>query len=100
MLLESPWVVQILLALSVLSLGLDSDPLNAPRVFLSFKGKGTQFLFGFCKLLSVLVSGHVVSEEPDVLEYHFLTWYLLVFMTEFDGLINDRAQAVKCFGFA
>lgn len=46
MLLGSPWSVQVLLALSVLTLGLDSEPQNAPRVFLSFKGKRA-FLFGF-----------------------------------------------------
>ncbi|XDV51388.1 hypothetical protein PO909_020272 [Leuciscus waleckii] len=38
MLLGSPWSVQVLLALSVLTLGLDSEPQSAPRVFLSFKG--------------------------------------------------------------
>ncbi|RXN34323.1 semaphorin-3F-like isoform X1 [Labeo rohita] len=37
MLLNSPWSVQVLLALSVLTLGSDSEPQNAPRVFLSFK---------------------------------------------------------------
>ncbi|CAM4731730.1 unnamed protein product [Leuciscus chuanchicus] len=37
MLLGSPWSVQVLLALSVLTLGLDSEPQSAPRVFLSFK---------------------------------------------------------------
>ncbi|KAK2874064.1 hypothetical protein Q8A67_021217 [Cirrhinus molitorella] len=37
MLLDSPWLVQVLLALSVLTLGSGSEPQNAPRVFLSFK---------------------------------------------------------------
>lgn len=63
MLLESPWVVQILLAVSVLTLGLESDPQNAPRVYLSFKGKGI-FLLGFYELQIFFVSGPVVSEEP------------------------------------
>ncbi|KAL1265975.1 hypothetical protein QQF64_004002 [Cirrhinus molitorella] len=40
MLLDSPWLVQVLLALSVLTLGSGSEPQNAPRVFLSFKGSG------------------------------------------------------------
>ncbi|XP_051529433.1 semaphorin-3F isoform X2 [Myxocyprinus asiaticus] len=37
MLLDSLWAAQILLVLSVPTLGLDRDPQNAPRVFLSFK---------------------------------------------------------------
>ncbi|XP_067286918.1 semaphorin-3F isoform X1 [Pseudorasbora parva] len=50
MLLGSPWSVQVLLALSVLTLGLDSEPQNAPRVFLSFKdmrSTGTAHYFSF-----------------------------------------------------
>ncbi|XP_050979022.1 semaphorin-3F [Labeo rohita] len=50
MLLNSPWSVQVLLALSVLTLGSDSEPQNAPRVFLSFKdlrSTGTAHHFSF-----------------------------------------------------
>ncbi|XP_067244009.1 semaphorin-3F isoform X1 [Chanodichthys erythropterus] len=50
MLLGSPWSVQVLLALSVLTLGSDSEPQNAPRVFLSFKdmrSTGTAHYFSF-----------------------------------------------------
>ncbi|XP_039529237.1 semaphorin-3F isoform X1 [Pimephales promelas] len=50
MLLGSPWSVQVLLALSVLTLGLDSEPQSAPRVFLSFKdmrSTGTAHYFSF-----------------------------------------------------
>ncbi|KAK7119201.1 hypothetical protein R3I94_021146 [Phoxinus phoxinus] len=50
MLLGSPWSVQVLLALSVLALGLDSEPQSAPRVFLSFKdmrSTGTAHYFSF-----------------------------------------------------
>ncbi|XP_077059951.1 semaphorin-3F isoform X2 [Siphateles boraxobius] len=50
MLLGSPWSVQVLLALSVLTLGLDSEPQCAPRVFLSFKdmrSTGTAHYFSF-----------------------------------------------------
>ncbi|XP_058646840.1 semaphorin-3F isoform X1 [Onychostoma macrolepis] len=50
MLLDSRWSVQVLLALSVLILGSDSEPQNAPRVFLSFKdlrSTGTAHHFSF-----------------------------------------------------
>ncbi|XP_043108395.1 semaphorin-3F isoform X2 [Puntigrus tetrazona] len=50
MLLDSRWSVQVLLAISVLILGLDSEPQNAPRVFLSFKdlrSTGTAHHFSF-----------------------------------------------------
>ncbi|XP_026077380.1 semaphorin-3F-like [Carassius auratus] len=46
----SLWSVQVLLALSVLTLGSDSEPQNAPRVFLSFKdlrSTGTAHHFSF-----------------------------------------------------
>ncbi|XP_073681411.1 semaphorin-3F isoform X1 [Garra rufa] len=50
MLLDSPWSVQVLLALSILTLGSGSEPQNAPRVFLSFKdlrSTGTAHHFSF-----------------------------------------------------
>ncbi|XP_065097046.1 semaphorin-3F [Paramisgurnus dabryanus] len=51
--LESPWKVQILLALSVLTLGLDNDTQNAPRVYLSFKDlKSTDTAHHFSFLLN------------------------------------------------
>ncbi|ROI16274.1 hypothetical protein DPX16_12392 [Anabarilius grahami] len=77
MLLGSPLSVQVLLALSVLTLGSDSEPQNAPRVFLSFKGIAAPFVWPV-----------VWRNRVNVLEYTFLTCYLLVFMTDFDELIN------------
>ncbi|XP_042622599.1 semaphorin-3F-like [Cyprinus carpio] len=50
MLLDSLWSVQVLLALSVLTLGSGGEPQNAPRVFLSFKdlrSTGTAHHFSF-----------------------------------------------------
>ncbi|XP_016380709.1 semaphorin-3F-like [Sinocyclocheilus rhinocerous] len=50
MLLGSLWSVQVLLALSVPTLGSDGEPQNAPRVFLSFKdlrSTGTSHHFSF-----------------------------------------------------
>ncbi|XP_056323702.1 semaphorin-3F [Danio aesculapii] len=50
MLLDSLWLVQVLLVLSVLTLVLGNEPQNAPRVFLSFKdlrSTGTAHYFSF-----------------------------------------------------